>query len=167
MFATDPVRAGREAALSSLTTHANPVCQQSCHILASVIATALQGNTKADVIAACQYHGPGPCREELLPIIAHEFLDKERKQIRSDGWVVSTLEAALWAFARTDTFQDGAILAVNLAHDADTVGAVYGAIAGAFYGYEAIPLEWLEDLKAKIVIESVYVPFEARVLAEN
>jgi ADP-ribosylglycohydrolase len=56
--------------------------------------------------------------------------------------VLHTLEAALWAFARTNTFEDGAILAVNLGEDADTTGAVYGQLAGAFYGYDGIPAKW-------------------------
>jgi len=56
--------------------------------------------------------------------------------------VLHTLEAALWAFARTETFEEGALTAVNLAGDADTTGAVYGQIAGAYYGLNGIPERW-------------------------
>lgn len=49
---------------------------------------------------------------------------------------------ALWSFARTNTFEEGAILAVNLGEDADTTGAVYGQLAGGFYGYDGIPAKW-------------------------
>lgn len=65
---------------------------------------------------------------------------------RGDGYLVDTLEAALWAFDRTATFEEGALKVVNLGNDADTTGAVYGQIAGAFYGASAIPDGWKERL---------------------
>ena len=60
--------------------------------------------------------------------------------------MIHTLEAALWAFHTTDTFRDGALKVVNLGEDADTTGAVYGQIAGAFYGEDGIPAEWRAKL---------------------
>jgi ADP-ribosyl-[dinitrogen reductase] hydrolase len=60
--------------------------------------------------------------------------------------VVRTLEAALWAFYKTDTFRDGALMVVNLGDDADTTGAVYGQIAGAYYGITEIPQPWLDKI---------------------
>ena len=69
---------------------------------------------------------------------------------------MDTLEAALWAFFRTDDFESGAVLAVNLGHDADTVGAVYGTIAGAFYGFDAIPSRWLAALQGQRYLDGVW-----------
>ena len=69
---------------------------------------------------------------------------KTREEVNNSGWCVSTLEAALWAFQTTGNFRDGMIAAVNLGGDSDTIGAVYGQIAGAYYGYEAIPQEWVQ-----------------------
>ena len=66
--------------------------------------------------------------------------------IKGTGYVVESLEAALWAFHRSRGFRDGALLAVNLGDDADTTGAIYGQIAGAYYGVEAMPTEWRERL---------------------
>ena len=60
--------------------------------------------------------------------------------------MVRSLEAALWAFYRSDSFRDGALRAVNLGNDADTTGAIYGQLAGAFYGVNAIPKDWIERL---------------------
>ncbi len=71
------------------------------------------------------------------------------------GWVVRSLEAALWAFAKTSTFRDGALAAVNLGNDADTTGAVYGQLAGAFYGVEAIPRSWREKIAFADEIQSL------------
>ena len=73
----------------------------------------------------------------------------------SSGYVVHTLEAALWAFLSTSTFQEGALKVVNLGDDADTVGAVYGGLSGAWYGIDAIPSEWIEGLQAKSMLDGV------------
>lgn len=62
------------------------------------------------------------------------------------------MEAALWAFHRSRDFREGALLAVNLGDDADTTGAVYGQIAGAFYGYDGIPQRWREVIAKQDLI---------------
>ena len=162
MFWDDVERAADEAAISSATTHANSMCLMACRILAKAIATALQGAPKSDVLAAAAI---SEFRKELIPIVQGKYVYKTRAQIESNGWVVSTLEAALWCFAKTTTFEDGAILAINLAHDADTVGAVYGALAGAYYGFGNIPDRWLVDLKNKALLEERYIALEAVITA--
>ena len=73
-------------------------------------------------------------------------------QIRGSGYVVDSLEAALWAFHNTDNFADGARMAVNLGDDADTTGAVYGQIAGAYYGQRGIPPHWVDLLSHRDLI---------------
>ena len=75
------------------------------------------------------------------------YKQKTRDEISSSGYVVDTLEAGLWSFYNTDNFDDGVILAVNLANDADTVGAVYGQLAGAYYGEDTIR----DDLKKQLL----------------
>ena len=89
-----------------------------------------------------------PDSPELRPhsAAADSFLHHEPPRIRGTGYVVESLEAALWAFAKSTSFEDGALLAVNLGDDADTTGAVYGQIAGAYYGAEAIPRSWRSKL---------------------
>lgn len=67
---------------------------------------------------------------------------KTAEEVNNSGWAVSTLEAALWAFNSTSTFEDALIAAVNLGGDADSIGAVTGQIAGAYYGADAIPVRW-------------------------
>jgi ADP-ribosylglycohydrolase len=71
--------------------------------------------------------------------------------------VVKSLEAALWAFHRSHSFREGALLAVNLGNDADTTGAVYGQIAGAYYGHEGIPTDWSQKISRRELIESFAV----------
>ncbi|MNE97996.1 ADP-ribosyl-[dinitrogen reductase] glycohydrolase [compost metagenome] len=66
---------------------------------------------------------------------------------------MESLEAALWAFHRSSTFAEGALLAVNLGNDADTTGAVYGQIAGAYYGLSGIPEGWVSRLAMRSLID--------------
>ncbi len=82
------------------------------------------------------------------------FLRKGPPDIRGTGYVVKSMEAALWAFARTHDFREGALLAVNFGDDADTTGAIYGQLAGAFYGADSIPADWRSKLTALDTLES-------------
>ena len=72
---------------------------------------------------------------------------KTREDVNNSGWAVSTLDAALWAFNTTESFEEGLIAAVNLGGDSDSIGAVYGQLAGAFYGFDAIPDRWVKAVK--------------------
>jgi len=82
-----------------------------------------------------------------------EFKDTSVDQIESSGYVVETLEAAIWCLLNTDNLKDCLLKAVNLGDDADTVAAVAGGLAGLYYGYESIPEEWLEKLQKRFWIK--------------
>ncbi len=85
-----------------------------------------------------------------LETIAHgDYQKMSREMISSSGYVVDSLEAALWCFANTETFSDAVLMAANLGDDADTVAAICGQIAGAHYGFSAIPQAWLDKLAMK------------------
>lgn len=90
---------------------------------------------------------------------ARRSVYRTREEVDNSGWAVSTLQAALWAFETTETFEDGLIAAVNLGGDADSIGAVFGQIAGVFYGYDAIPERWLAAIynreKINLLIETL------------
>ena len=150
-FAYDPELAIANAALSSKTTHGHPEAIDACRYMAGLIVGALQGKTKEELLLT--RFSPVPAlwtASPLAPAIARvangSYLQEEPPIIRGDGYVTRSLEAALWAFAKSTTFRDGALLAVNLGEDADTTGAVYGQLAGAYYGAEAIPAEWRSKL---------------------
>ena len=83
------------------------------------------------------------------------WASKSSSQMKSSGWVVDTLEVALWGLLKYDSFSEGALAVVNLGGDSDTAGAVYGGIAGAFYGYESIPTEWVDQMQNQTLISSV------------
>lgn len=94
-------------------------------------------------------------RDERSSTNFERFIQTPEFEIKSSGYVVHTLEAALWAFFSTSTFREGALRAVNLGDDADTVGAVYGGLSGAWYGIEAIPIEWIDGLQSKSILDEV------------
>ena len=83
----------------------------------------------------------------------------DRAEVNNSGWAVSTLEAALWAFNTTNTFEDGMIAAVNLGGDSDSIGAVFGQLAGAFYGFDAIPERWVKAVKDWEKVEAMIERF--------
>lgn len=142
---------------SSLTTHKHRNCAMVCGIISYVLAECIATQrTKTEVLAYLKQWQYFSNESRLREILGGGFLEKTRDQISSSGYVMDTLEAALWAFFRTDDFESGAILAVNLGRDADTVGAVYGTIAGAFYGFNAIPARWITALQGQRYLDGVW-----------
>lgn len=138
----DPIR---WAAESSRTTHGARAAVDACRYLASLILDALRGRTKEELLDpgfGARFRDAEALHPEVAAVAAGSFLQKSPPAIRGTGYVVDCLEAALWAFATTDDFASGALAAVNLGDDADTTGAVYGQIAGAYYGASAIPEHW-------------------------
>lgn len=79
--------------------------------------------------------------------------DVPEDEIETSGYVVHTLEAALWCLLHTNSYKECTLKAVNLGRDTDTTACVAGALAGIAYGYESIPAEWIEKLQAKDTID--------------
>jgi len=150
-YAGHPLDAIDRAADSSRTTHATAEAVDACRYFSILLVSALRGEPKA-VLLSDGLHPAGSIRAKLpLPpriraIAAGSYKHKEVSAIRASGYVVHTLEAALWAFHSSSNFKDGALLAVNLGEDADTTGAVYGQLAGAYYGATGIPQDWRDRL---------------------
>ena len=147
------------AAESSRTTHGARNAVDACRYLSGLIWGALNGASKADLIEGVfspfeRCWEKDPLAPEIAEIAACTFRQKKPPEIAGTGYVVRSLEAALWAFHRTDSFRDGCLAAVNLGDDADTTGAVYGQIAGAYYGLPAIPAPWLKQIAKRAAIDS-------------
>ncbi|RMF76486.1 MAG: ADP-ribosylglycohydrolase family protein [Planctomycetota bacterium] len=150
-YAADSLAAVDHAAESSRTTHAAPAAVDACRLMASIVAGALKGLPKSTLLAPEHPEIPGfwdrhALAPEIDDIRCGKYKRLEPPAIRGSGWVVATLEAALWAFDRTDSYREGLLKVVNLGEDADTTGAVYGQIAGAYYGEQAIPSSWRQRL---------------------
>jgi ADP-ribosylglycohydrolase len=153
-YAASPRKAIDFAAASSRTTHRAKEAVDACRYLASLLVGLLAGRSKDTVLAPGYEAVPGlwdhePLERRIARIRRGSFRERQPPQIRGTGYVVACLEAALWAFAQSDTFREGALAAVNLGDDADTTGAVYGQLAGAAYGMAGIPPAWLARLAWK------------------
>jgi ADP-ribosyl-[dinitrogen reductase] hydrolase len=118
------------ARLQSRTTHAAAECEDYCVLFTELLLAAFAGSAQVES-------------------------DLDREQVSSSGYVKHTYEAAVWAIATTSSFREALISAVNLGDDADTVGAVTGQLAGALYGYSAIPDEWSDVLIWREKIEAL------------
>lgn len=158
--AADPAEAMLRAAASSRTTHATPAAVDACRYFAGLLLGAMAGAPK-DVLLGPQWAPvPGAFEDEPLdPAIAEvargSFRRKSPPDIKGTGYVVESLEAALWAFETTDGFEEGALAAANLGNDADTTAAIFGQLAGAHYGVGAIPPQWRMQLARRALIEDL------------
>ncbi|KAJ7599233.1 ADP-ribosylation/Crystallin J1 [Mycena floridula] len=177
---------------SSETTHPNDLCKEACLVWVGVIVKMMRANekrvsmTKADVLqhfATFPYQHP-----KLKDALASDSLDEhpilklihatsqsratsksnplnlpDPRALPSSGYVLHTLVAALYCFLSTETFEEGAIAAVNLGNDADTVGAVYGGLAGCWYSsdeendafWSPRVKEWRDNLVRRDLVEQV------------
>ena len=127
-----------QAAAVSAVTHAHPVAEWSCVALCSIVDLLARGGEDA----ICDVY-------ERYGFIA----GLPRDEVKSDGYCVHTLGAAIWCLCNTGSYEECVLEAVNLGGDSDTTAAVAGAMAGVAYGYEAIPPKWLGQLRGKAVIE--------------
>ena len=157
-YANNSAVAIDRSAESSRTTHGATEAVDACRYFAGLLVGALNGLDKETLLSPryCPVDGlwkPSPLARKVDEIAVGSFKRKEPPEIRGTGYVVDTLEAVLWAFHRTDNFREGALKVVNLGDDADTTGAIYGQIAGAYYGVEAIPSEWRARLTMRADIE--------------
>jgi ADP-ribosyl-[dinitrogen reductase] hydrolase len=124
---------------SAQTTHGSEVAIDCTGYMAKILSIMIQGGGKREVLNASDGH-----HERLTEMLGGDWVNRK---VTGNGHVLDTLEAALWAFHTTDSFQDCVLRAVNLGDDADTVGAVAGQIAGAFYGLSGIPKRWVSGLQ--------------------
>ena len=131
------------AALSSQTTHGAPECLDACRVFAVALSRALRGLPKEKVLDLGAIPVESP---KVRALAAANHTAKSAGQVRGSGYVVDSLEAALWCYARHDNFREAVLEAVNLGDDADTTGAIVGQLAGATFGAAGIPAAWLERL---------------------
>ena len=144
---------------ASALTHAHDRSIMGCYIYGYCLSFLLKEATRDSLIAGIKFAGEDldylPEFEHYKRIFDSNFEKLTIDDIKSTGYVVDTLEAALWCALTTDNYRDCVLKAVNLGDDTDTVAAVAGGLAGALYGYDAIPKEWLDTLKRRDYIEEM------------
>jgi ADP-ribosyl-[dinitrogen reductase] hydrolase len=159
-YARKPREAIEKSGASSRTTHATAAAVDACRYLGALLVGAVNGVSKEELLSERYSPVPGyweeqPLVSEIDEVAGGSFKYREPPEIQGTGYVVKSLEAALWAFHRSDSFREGCLLAVNLGDDADTTGAVYGQLAGAFYGEHEIPGQWRSKLAGYLLIRSL------------
>ncbi|GAB4336079.1 MAG: ADP-ribosylglycohydrolase family protein [Candidatus Abyssubacteria bacterium] len=158
-YSQNPVGANERSGESSRTTHGSSICVDACRYLGALLVGAVNGAGKEELLEerfspVIGYWDSWPLIPEIDEIAAGSFKRRQPPEIKGTGYAAASLEASLWAFYHADSFKEGCLMAVNLGDDADTTGAVYGQLAGAFYGERAIPELWRERLAHHEMIES-------------
>jgi ADP-ribosyl-[dinitrogen reductase] hydrolase len=129
---------------SARTTHGAPECVEACRLLGGILLRALAGASKEEALLG--HCVPGLTCERVLAIARGEYRSKSEGEVAGSGYVVRSLEAALWCFWQAADFRDAILRAANLGDAADTTAAVCGQVAGAYYGESGIPGDWLDHL---------------------
>jgi ADP-ribosylglycohydrolase len=144
---------------SSVPTHASEQCRSACRYLGTILAALIQGEDRDAVLSPDwkplqHLNDIKPLHPLIQEIVQDSFRHKQPPAIKGSGWVVKSLEAALWAFHDADSFEEAVLKGVNLGDDADTTGAICGQLAGAFWGESKIPESLRSGLARMDMLES-------------
>jgi ADP-ribosylglycohydrolase len=144
---------------ASAITHAHPRSVLGCKIYTEILFSVINHPDKESIkLALGRAMKKYKSFNEFLcyeRIFSRGFENTPREKINSSGYVVDTLEAAIWCLLTTNDYKSCVLKAANLGDDTDTVAAVAGSIAGALYGYEAIPERWRSALLRRDYIEEL------------
>ncbi len=157
-YAQNPTQAIEQSGESSRSTHGAIEAIDACRYFGGLLCAALNGADKNTLLGLGyspidQYWQQHPLTPKIGEVAAGLYKTTPN-HIQGSGYVVKSLEAALWAFYSSDNFRDGCLLAANLGDDADTTAAIYGQIAGAYYGEQGIPETWRIRLAHREMIEA-------------
>jgi ADP-ribosyl-[dinitrogen reductase] hydrolase len=153
-----PEEAVEFSGYSGQITHGDEKAYDACRYYGALIVAALLDCSKEDLLSKDFYEkhkswfGNKPLCNEIKMIAegSYQRQDGYEGGIRGKGYILNALEAALWAFWSDDnSFEKGVLAAINLGDDADTTAAIYGQLAGAYYGYKSLPPKWVEHVYAK------------------
>jgi ADP-ribosylglycohydrolase len=147
------------AAESSWPTHASEQCVSACRYLATLLAALIHGEPREDILSPDwpglrQLNAIQPLHPLIQEVAEGSFRRKPPDAIRGTGWVVNSLEAALWAFHAAESFEEAVLKGINLGDDADTTGAVCGQLAGAYWGETGIPEPLRSGLARRNMLEN-------------
>jgi ADP-ribosyl-[dinitrogen reductase] hydrolase len=135
-------------------THGHPTCGDTDIVFIRTLEAALKSSSKDEVFQTA-IDGAKKLHNPVIIESLNEIPTQTYETTRTSGFCIHTLNAALFAFMMENTFEESLIKIVNRGDDADTVGAVTGALCGAFYGLEAIPERWLNTIEQKEKVETI------------
>ncbi len=152
---------------TSSITHAHEQSIMGCYMYVKYLLFLLQGENKIDAYEHMRQLDYSMFSQETQDVyyrILMEDISKYKEDdIKSNGYIVYTLEAVLWTILRTRTYQEAIVVSINLGEDTDTVGAITGSLAGIIYGYSTIDDEWIKALKNKELLDSIILEFENKI----
>jgi ADP-ribosyl-[dinitrogen reductase] hydrolase len=151
-----------DSELQSCVTHPHADCVAASVFVNWMIAELVSGATTEEAFASALRSVP--LSGEFYQVVV-SAPRAERESLKNSGWVRHTLESAIWGLLTTTTFEDAVVQVVNLGGDADTAGAVVGALAGAAYGLEMIPSDWRCQLQGEWPLKSGFFWREKQLLS--
>jgi ADP-ribosyl-[dinitrogen reductase] hydrolase len=151
-----------DSELQSCVTHPHPDCVAASVFVNWMIAELIAGATPDEAFASALKDVP--LSDEFHQVLV-SAPHAPREILKNSGWVRHTLESAIWGLLTTHSFEDAVVQVVNLGGDADTAGAVVGALAGAAYGLDEIPHDWRRQLQGEWPLRSGYYWREKQLLA--
>jgi len=149
----------------SAISHGHLRSKIACLLYTETVRNILLGFEKTDAVDTAHNHVKSLLNESEESELEHfsrcssAIADCSRKEIRSDGYVVSSIEASLWSFLTASSYSEAVITAVNLGHDTDTTAAITGGLAGCYYGHESLPEKWISGLQRSEYIRSLTEAF--------
>jgi len=165
-YHSDAKKAVLNAVDSARTTHASPQALQTTAYFAGLIWGALNQVSKGELLEA--YYTPmkdlsfTDLHPHVEKIIAGDYKNQSIEDLSPNGYAPESLEVALWAFYNSESFEEGLLMTVNMGGDADTIGAIYGQLAGAFYGVKNIPQSWINGLEAPAYLDQIITALAQR-----
>lgn len=149
-------------------THAHEISKLGCYIYVRYVMFLLAGLDKKDAYYKLQNmnyeYFSNESQEAYKRILKEDISKLSVDKVKSSGFVVDTLEASIWVVLQCNSFKETIIGAINLGDDTDTIGAITGSMAGIIYGYNAIPGDWLKELKQKEYLINLALKFEKKSL---
>lgn len=176
-FREHPKYAVEFSGISGVITHGDKKAEDACRYYGALIVAALNGTDKLGLLSPSfwqdheELFNGRPLVKEVMVIAKGSFMKRGgyAEGIRGKGYIINALEAALWAFWSTKNFEEGALAAVNLGDDTDTTAAIYGQLAGIYYGYKNLPKKWLNQIYAHeyLVKLSDWIAYEGTMWKPN
>lgn len=144
---------------ASSLTHAHFISTDGCVIYAYILRALLESPSRESIyrgLSAASYDDVYyPTNSYYKRLFEQDISKVNREYIKSTGYVVDSLESAVWCLLTTNSYKECVLQAVNLGGDTDTIAAIAGSLAGALYGFDSIPKEWLNILKKKDYIDDM------------
>ena len=159
-FCNQPEAGVENSGNSARTTHNMIECVDTCRYLGALIIGALNGEDKETLLSPLYAPEPNlwiknPLTDTVKEVVSGSFTKKQPPEIVASSGAVNCFEAALWAFYNSTSFEEGCLMSANLGDDSDTTAAIYGQLAGAYYGMGSIPGKWLDVLAEKDLLVSM------------